>query len=72
MADKFKKEIKAYPPLIQKATSDKNKIILNFSNAELLHIDKNNKASQFEIAGADKNFQPVDFKIKDNQIFLKK
>ena len=72
MADKFKKEIKAYPPLIQKATSDKNKIILNFSNAELLHIDKNNKASQFEIAGADKVFQPVDFKIKDNQIFLKK
>ncbi|MEZ7494339.1 sialate O-acetylesterase [Leeuwenhoekiella aequorea] len=72
LADKFKKEIKAYAPLIQKATVDKNKIILNFSNAERLQIDKNNKASQFEIAGANKAFQPVDFKIKDNQIFLKK
>ncbi|WP_295178106.1 sialate O-acetylesterase [uncultured Christiangramia sp.] len=72
LADKFKKEVKAYAPIIEKAVIQKNNIILSFNHSEGLQVNTHNKASQFEIAGEDKEFHPVDFRIKDEQIVLKK
>lgn len=70
LAEQFNRDIKAKTPLIQKAILENDEIILTFRNSEGLYRDKNNKTSQFEIAGSNKEFEPAKFEIKDDRIIL--
>lgn len=68
--DVYGRETAAHAPLISGITKHKNKLQLKFSNAEKLSLDRENPASQFEVADKNGIFQQVDFSIKKNFIEL--
>jgi sialate O-acetylesterase len=70
LSDVYGREIAAHAPLVSEIKKNKNKLKITFSNAEKLSLNKENPASQFEVAGKDGNFKPVKFSIKNNTIEL--
>ncbi|WP_373056518.1 sialate O-acetylesterase [Zunongwangia sp. H14] len=68
----YNKDIKnAYAPQFEKAEVDGRKVKIQFSHAEGLHINKKNKDSQFEVAGANGEFYPAKVSLKDDRIIVK-
>ena len=71
LAEVYEKEIKnAHAPLFTHAEADGRIVKVFFNNAEGLHFKKEDVASQFEVAGEDRNFHKADVKIAGNAIHL--
>ena len=72
LAETYKQNIVAYKsPLFKKMEINKNKAILFFDNAPAGFMTKENKkATEFYIAGEDKNFLPADVKIEKDRIIV--
>ncbi len=72
LAETYKQNILAYKsPMFSRMETDKNKAILYFENAPTGFMTKDgNKATEFYIAGEDKNFLPADVKIEKNRIVV--
>lgn len=71
LAKNYGKKIKAQSPQFYKTVIKGDKIEVHFKNAEGLKIDPENPQSQFEVAGLDGQFIPMQMKIKKNVIHLK-
>lgn len=60
----------AHFPLFERVEKKGNKLKIYFANAGELRLDKENPVSQFEVAGEDGQFQPVDMKVRKNHVEL--
>jgi sialate O-acetylesterase len=72
LADTYQKTIAAYKsPLFKNLEINKDKVILFFDNAPNgFMIKGNGKATEFYIAGADKNFIPAEVKLEKDRIIV--
>jgi sialate O-acetylesterase len=71
LADVYGKDLKAHPPLFDRIEGVNGKNLkVHFKNSEGLKFDKNDPASQFEIAGEDKIFYPAKAEIKNGIVHL--
>ncbi|WP_159039867.1 sialate O-acetylesterase [Christiangramia fulva] len=69
LADKFGKKLPAYAPQFSNASLEGKKVIISFNHAGGLYVS-NDKKTQFEIAGENRDFQPATFRIKGDNIIL--
>ena len=60
----------AYAPLFDHAEADGSIVKVHFLNADGLYFDKNDVASQFEVAGENGNFHRADVKIENSKVLL--
>jgi sialate O-acetylesterase len=61
----------AYAPTFDRVEKDGKQLNIYFDNAEGLQIDPQNKESQFEVAGEDRQFHPATAKIKNGVVTLR-
>ncbi len=66
----YGKKTAAYFPLFERVEKKKDNLRIYFANAEGLRIDKENPASQFEVAGEDGEFQTVEMKVNKDCVEL--
>ena len=60
----------AYAPVLDRIEKKNKELWVYFKNSEGLEIDKENKDSQFEIAGEDGIFHPAKVKLNNNVVRL--
>ena len=72
LAETYKQNIASYKnPMFKNLEISKNKAILFFENAPTgFMLKEGNKATEFYIAGDDRNFLPADVKIEKDRIIV--
>lgn len=70
LANDYKKDIVASGPLFKSVKTNRNQLIVAFTNIGSGLSTTENGLSNFEIAGADKNYQPAKAKIEGKSIVL--
>ncbi len=66
----YGKEGSPYAPMFDKLVINKKSIKVHFNNAIGLKVDSKNADSQFEVAGRDRTYKKVSFKINGDQVVL--
>lgn len=66
----YGKEGNPYAPMFDKLVINKKSITVHFNNAAGLKFDAKNADSQFEVAGKDRAYKKVTFKIIGDQVVL--